>query len=36
MPMAGMKTKAAAALHWEFMFARADMIKQRELLSYGR
>lgn len=38
MPMAGMKTKAAA-LHWEFMFARAmhqtpDMIEQHKLLSY--
>lgn len=38
MPMAGMKTKAAA-LHWEFMFARAmhqtpDMIEQHRLLSY--
>ena len=38
MPMAGMKTKAAA-LHWEFMFARAmhqtpDMAEQHKLLSY--
>lgn len=38
MPMAGMKSKAAA-LHWEFMFARAmhqtpDMIEQHHLLSY--
>ncbi|WP_368041157.1 zinc-binding alcohol dehydrogenase family protein [Leisingera sp. ANG59] len=38
MPMAGMKTKAAA-LHWEFMFARAmhqtpDMIEQHKLLSF--
>ncbi|MDE9451690.1 zinc-binding alcohol dehydrogenase family protein [Aliiroseovarius sp. Z3] len=38
MPMAGMKTKAAA-LHWEFMFARAmhqtpDMIEQHNLLSF--
>ncbi|MEO0486099.1 MAG: zinc-binding alcohol dehydrogenase family protein [Pseudomonadota bacterium] len=38
MPMAGMKSKAAA-LHWEFMFARAmhqtpDMIEQHKLLSY--
>lgn len=38
MPMAGMKSKSAA-LHWEFMFARAmhqtpDMIEQHNLLSY--
>ena len=38
MPMAGMKSKAAA-LHWEFMFARAmhqtpDMIEQHHLLSF--
>lgn len=38
MPMAGMKSKAAA-LHWEFMFARAmhqtpDMIEQHHLLCY--
>ena len=38
MPMEGMKSKAAA-LHWEFMFARAmhqtpDMIEQHKLLSY--
>lgn len=38
MPMADMKTKAAA-LHWEFMFARAmhntaDMIEQHRLLNY--
>ena len=38
MPMAGMKTKAAA-LHWEFMFARAmhntpDMIEQHRLLNH--
>lgn len=38
MPMGGMKMKAAA-LHWEFMFARAmhqtpDMIEQHKLLSY--
>ena len=38
MPMGGMKSKAAA-LHWEFMFARAmhrtpDMIEQHKLLSF--
>ncbi|MEL7466578.1 MAG: zinc-binding alcohol dehydrogenase family protein [Pseudomonadota bacterium] len=38
MPMEGMKSKAAA-LHWEFMFARAmhqtpDMIEQHKLLTY--
>ena len=38
LPMAGMKTKAAA-LHWEFMFARAmyntpDMIEQHRLLNF--
>ncbi|MEM9477836.1 MAG: zinc-binding alcohol dehydrogenase family protein [Pseudomonadota bacterium] len=38
MPMAGMKTKAAA-LHWEFVFARAmhqtpDMDEQHKLLTY--